>query len=79
MLRRILLLVTLLLSASLLASCYVRSYGPPGAHCRNECAYWGVRDQCDRFCRVWGPGGCLAWESRCRPVRQCVRWETRCY
>ena len=78
MLRRLLLLVALLLSTPLLASCFVRSYGP-GPRCRNECTYWGVREQCDRVCRVWAGGACMAWESRCRPVRSCARWESRCY
>lgn len=79
MLRRLLLLVALLLSIPLLG-CIVRTHGPgPGPRCHNECAYWGVREQCDRFCRVWAAGACMAWESRCRPVRTCVRWHTRCY
>jgi len=83
MLRRLLLLLALLVSMPLLGSCYV-SPGPGvrvhhGGRCRNECAYWGNRQQCDRFCRVWAGGVCMAWEQRCRPMRTCMRWESRCY
>ncbi len=78
MLGRLLLLLAMVVSIPLLGSCVVRTYGP-GPRCHNECAYWGVREQCDRFCRVWAAGVCMAWESRCRPVRSCVRWEQRCY
>ncbi len=76
------LLLCLLLAAIPLLSCLVpvhhRHHGPR-ANCQNVCGYWGVRDRCDRFCRVWAAGRCMAWESRCRPERACLRYETRCY
>ena len=72
----------IVLILTLFAGCLVRTYGPPPGprrNCRNECAAWGVRDRCDRFCRVWVGGACMAWEQRCRPERTCMRFEMRCY
>jgi hypothetical protein len=79
---RHLLALALLLATLGLASCYVHHHGPPPPHrprCFTGCAEWGFREACERRCRVWAGGVCMAFDQRCRPQRVCFRHETRCH
>lgn len=85
MLRRLLILVGLLVVVGG-SACIVRHHhgppppGPPPHHrCHEECVLWAHERHCDRRCRVWTGGVCVAWEQHCGHRRVCRRHETRCH